>query len=127
MLLDEVGVNVPRVPVLGLVHKGLQQVAARLSVGRGSRRAFALHRQRQRFGVAALVEEAGDAARLGINGEADEFVLKESAVASRASFRFRRRAELLALGTTVNELIASSWHILDASIRTFTPVAGSKA
>src|SRR5208283_5856005 len=76
MLLDEVSVNVPGVPTLGLVHKGLKKVAAGQPVGRCRRRAFALHWQCQRFSLTAFVEEAGDAAGLGINLQANKLVFE---------------------------------------------------
>src|SRR5580700_809236 len=76
VVFNEVGVHVPRVPLLGLVHKSLQQVAAGLAVRQVGRSAHARHRRSQRLGVAALVEEACDASGLGIDLYAKEFILE---------------------------------------------------
>src|SRR5580698_4157573 len=72
MLFFKVRVDVPCVPALGLIDEGLQQVAAD-----GICRAAAVgFRGGQRFGAAAFIEEAGKAAGLWIDGEADEVVFK---------------------------------------------------
>src|SRR5690242_21770463 len=63
MLLLKVGIDIPRIPLLGLIHESLKQVAANgvlrtSGVGLG---------RRQRFRAAALIEQAGHAAGLWID------------------------------------------------------------
>ena len=72
MLLFKIGINVPRIPALGLVIEGLQQIAARELLGPACVR----FRRRKRFGVAAFIEQAGDTARLWIDFDADELVFQ---------------------------------------------------
>ena len=72
MLFLEVGVDIPRVPLLGLVDEGLQQVAA----DRVLRSAGIGFCRSQGFRAAPLVEQAGHATRLRIDLHADELVLK---------------------------------------------------
>ena len=82
MLLDEIGVNVPRVPVLGLVNESLKQIAAGLAVRQRSGSAFAGNSRRQGFAVAAFVEQAGDATCAGVNLRRRNSFSNESAPAT---------------------------------------------
>src|ERR1700733_2538468 len=72
VLLLEIGIDIPRVPLLRLVNKCLKQVAAsgrfrtaRIGLG-GS----------QRFRAASLIEKAGHAACLRIDLDADELIFQ---------------------------------------------------
>src|SRR5215469_1910292 len=71
MLLLKVGVDIPSVPLLRLIHECLQQVSASRvlwSSGVG-------FRGRQSVSSAALIEQASHAASLPVNLHADELVL----------------------------------------------------
>src|SRR6266702_1475326 len=76
MLLREVSIDVPRVPLLRFVGEYLQQIPARLAIGRRSGRPFTLYRKIKRFSVRLLVDQRSDAAGLGIEGEAEESVFE---------------------------------------------------
>src|SRR5258708_18616235 len=72
MLLLEIGVNIPGVPLLGLVDKRLQQVStcrilwsASIGLGRG-----------ERFCLTPFVEQTGHTTRLRINLNAYELILQ---------------------------------------------------
>src|SRR6202451_3519889 len=72
VLLFEIGIDIPRVPLLGFVDEGLQKITAN-GILRPSSIGF---RWSESFGVAALVEQAGHAASLRIDLYADKFVLQ---------------------------------------------------
>ena len=72
MLLLEIGINVPGIPLLGLVHEGLQQISANRILGP----AAVGFSWSQRLGAAALIHEARDTPGRSIELEAHEFVLQ---------------------------------------------------
>ena len=72
VLLLEIRIDIPGVPLLGLVDEGLQQISA----GRVLRPTSVGFCGRQRFRSAALVEQAGHASGLRIDLHADELVLQ---------------------------------------------------
>src|SRR5947199_1750089 len=72
VLLLEISINVPRVPLFRLVYKRLQQVATDRSF-RASGIGFG---RSKRFGPATLVEQAGHAAGLRMDLQADELVFE---------------------------------------------------
>src|SRR3954464_848173 len=74
VLLLEVSVNVPGIPLLGLIHERLQKIAAN-----GIFRSSCISLSRcQGLGTAALVEQARHAASLRIDLHAEEFVFKSA-------------------------------------------------
>src|ERR1700735_4429555 len=72
VLLLEIGIDIPRVPLLRLVNKGLKQVAASGGFGPTS----VDFGGSQRFRAASLIKKAGHAACLRIDLDADELIFQ---------------------------------------------------
>ena len=74
VLFLEVGVDVPCIPAFGFVIESLQRIAADEVLGTS---AVGL-RCGKRFHLSSFVEEAGHAARLGVNLEANELIFEST-------------------------------------------------